>query len=98
MRTTMSDAPSNVVRLHDVNRELLDELTSAPDDVKHFMGTHRCCECGDERKMVQRVPLWAMNPPAAQCEACGAMACVFVDPKAEPDGGHIFKVILPEER
>jgi hypothetical protein len=91
--------PGDVIR--PINFELLTELNQSDDQTKHFMGTARCTECGDEHKCVVPTDLWAMHPPATECVACGKLACLFVDPDEEPrDGGdpYTYQVIWPDKR
>lgn len=87
--------------LRPINWEMLRELNTADQNTKHFMGTQRCIECGNEQKIVQAAPLWAMNPATGECESCEKMTCLFVhpdDPHPDDAEPYDYAVILPEDR
>lgn len=84
----MTDEPSNVTT-GGINWELLKALNEAEPDMRHFGGTYRCFECGQEEKLFVASPGWAADPYPPECpenECSGSMLRVDprVDPAAEP--------------
>lgn len=82
-----------------INWELLKALNEAPDDMRHFGGTYRCCVCGREDKLFVASPGWAADPLSPKCETGGCEGFLLrVDPGVEPTAEPLSTVVPVDQR